>query len=165
MARSLLQAAIVIVIAPGTVAAGVPALIVLLADEEAADAPLLAAGIAVIAIGLAGFAWCVFDFLARGRGTPAPYEAPTELVVSGLYRVIRNPMYVSLIVVLAGEALLFASLWLALWSVVLFVAFHARVVVYEEPTLARTFGASWERYREATPRWLPIGIPRSLRAS
>ena len=151
----LLRTAIFVVVAPGTVAAGVPALIVSLSDADAVDGVVLALPIAVIAVGIAGFTSCVFDFLTRGRGTPAPYEAQTELVVGGLYRFVRNPMYLSLIVTLAAEELLFASPWIAALALAVFSAFHLRVVVYEEPTLARTFGPSWERYREKVPRWLP----------
>jgi protein-S-isoprenylcysteine O-methyltransferase Ste14 len=155
MPRLLVQAAIFILIAPGAVTIGMPWLIVRLANEGLAPAAFRGIAITVMAIGLAGFAWCVYDFLMRGRGTPAPYEAPTELVVTGLYRLSRNPMYASLLVVLIGEALLFASPWLAAWAAIVFLAFHLRVVIYEEPTLADTFGASWHDYRDRTPRWLP----------
>jgi protein-S-isoprenylcysteine O-methyltransferase Ste14 len=99
--------------------------------------------------------WCVADFITRGRGTPNPYDAPTRLVVNGLYRLVRNPMYVGLGAVIAGQAALFGSPILAAYGAAALAAFHLRVVLYEEPTLSRTFAASWADYAARVPRWLP----------
>ena len=94
-------------------------------------------------------------FALEGRGTPAPV-APTEtLVVSGQYRYVRNPMYVAVVGTVVGQALLFGSLPLVWYALALWVLFHAFVLAYEEPTLARTYGASYARYRTAVNRWLP----------
>ena len=110
---------------------------------------------AVLATGIAIFLWCVFDFVTSGKGTPDPNRPPTELVVHGLFRLVRNPMYVGVVTTVTGEALLFLSPGLLALAAVVLVVFHLRVVIYEEPTLARTFGADWDDYRRRVPRWLP----------
>ena len=159
--RLVLHTAIFVALAPGAMVVGVPALIAWLSGAELAGAPAIAAAAVVLAAGLAIFLWCVADFVMRGRGTPDPNRPPAELVVHGLFGVIRNPMYVGVVTIIAAEAILFLSPWLAAWAVAAIVAFHVRVIVYEEPTLARTFGASWESYRARVPRWLPRPRPRN----
>jgi protein-S-isoprenylcysteine O-methyltransferase Ste14 len=109
----------------------------------------------VLVTGIAIFLWCVFDFITFGRGTPDPNRPPTELVTRGLFRLVRNPMYVGVVTVLIGEALLFLSPVLLAWAMLVALGFHLRVVIYEEPTLARSFGAAWDDYRRRVPRWLP----------
>ena len=98
--------------------------------------------------------WCVRDFYVSGRGTLAPWVPPRELVVVGLYRMSRNPMYVSVILVLVGWAVGFRSMPLALYALAVAVGFHLRVVLGEEPWLAQTHGEKWVRYRDRVPRWL-----------
>ena len=98
---------------------------------------------------------CVKDFVVRGKGTPAPFDPPSQLVVCGLYRYVRNPMYVGLFLVLIGEAALYFSVFVLFYSVLVISSAHAFVVFYEEPTLRRRFGDSYERYSRAVPRWLP----------
>ncbi|MBI5284511.1 MAG: isoprenylcysteine carboxylmethyltransferase family protein [Chloroflexi bacterium] len=153
--RLLLHTAVFVAIAPGALVVGVPALIVWLSGASAGGPALIAAAAVVLAAGLAIFAWCVSDFVTRGKGTPDPNRPPTELVVHGLFRIVRNPMYTGVVTMIAGEALLFLSPWLLAWAVAVLLVFHLRVVIYEEPTLARTFGASWDAYRARVPRWLP----------
>jgi protein-S-isoprenylcysteine O-methyltransferase Ste14 len=133
----------------------VPLLITRASGDEPGGVASMASGAAVVAAGVAIYAWCVFDFIARGQGTPNPYDAPRDVVVTGLYRVVRNPMYVGVTAVIAGQAVLFRSPWLAAYAGIVLIAFHLRVVLYEEPTLARSFGASWDNYRARVPRWLP----------
>lgn len=145
---------------PGAVVVGVPALIVWLSDAHPRGVAWVAAGAVVLAAGFALFAWCVADFVTRGGGTPDPARPPTRLVVRGPFRWTRNPMYAGVLAMIGGEALLFASPWLLAWGVALFLAFHLRVLVYEEPTLARTFGGEWEAYRRAVPRWWPALVRR-----
>jgi protein-S-isoprenylcysteine O-methyltransferase Ste14 len=99
--------------------------------------------------------WCVRDFAVRGRGTLAPVDPPTELVAVGLYRWVRNPMYVGVVGVLIGHALWFGGVWLPLYAAAVTAGFHAFVVLYEEPALAQRFGDSYRRYRDAVPRWIP----------
>jgi protein-S-isoprenylcysteine O-methyltransferase Ste14 len=114
----------------------------------------------VLAFGFGLFAWCVADFITAGRGTPDPGRPPRNLVVRGPFRLVRNPMYVGVLTMIAGESMLFASPWLAAWAAIMFVTFHVRVIAYEEPTLGRTFGPSWESYCARVPRWLPRLRPR-----
>ena len=149
VARSILFT----VIMPGTVAGYLPWAI-------AGGAPLAGAGalrwlgVVPLAAGLAVYVWCVADFARAGRGTPAPIDPPQHLVQRGLYRYTRNPMYVGVLSVLAGEAWLYASRPLAAYALSILAGFHLFVVCYEEPTLRRSFGDSYERYCAAVPRWL-----------
>jgi protein-S-isoprenylcysteine O-methyltransferase Ste14 len=139
---------------PGTVAVYLPWLI--LRDATLAEAsPLRWLGLVPLAIGVAIYVWCVCDFATEGRGTPAPIDPPQELVQRGLYRHTRNPMYVGVLAVLAGEAWLFASPALALYAAAVATGFHLFVRGYEEPTLRRLFGDAYERYCAVVPRWLP----------
>lgn len=101
-------------------------------------------------------------FALQGRGTPAAVAPPQRLVVSGLYRYVRNPMYVSAVAVIFGQALLFGDWRLAVYAVLFWLACHAFVLVYEEPTLRRTFGAEFEDFCANVPRWIPR--PRPWRA-
>ncbi|HEX8162390.1 MAG TPA: isoprenylcysteine carboxylmethyltransferase family protein [Pyrinomonadaceae bacterium] len=100
--------------------------------------------------------WCAWDFAIKGRGTPAPFDPPKELVVRGLYRRVRNPMYVGVMLILLGEALFFASRFMLTYSLVVFAGFNLFVLLYEEPTLRGKFGGAYERYCRAVPRWLPL---------
>src|SRR5262249_7494270 len=101
---------------------------------------------------------CVREFYVSGRGTLAPWAPPVHLVTTGPYRVSRNPMYVAMAAVLAGWA--WAFLWWALagWALFMVSAFHLRILLYEEPVLARLFGEEWQAYRQRVRRW--IGRPR-----
>jgi protein-S-isoprenylcysteine O-methyltransferase Ste14 len=99
--------------------------------------------------------WCAWDFTFAGRGTPAPIDPPKELVVQGLYRYVRNPMYVGILSILLGEALLFASWSLFGYAAVVFILFFLFVVLYEEPILMRKFGESYLQYCKNVPRWIP----------
>jgi protein-S-isoprenylcysteine O-methyltransferase Ste14 len=95
-----------------------------------------------------------------GRGTPAPFDPPKRLVVRGPHRWVRNPMYVGAIMANLGWALWFESLPVAIYAVAWWLVAHLFVVFYEEPTLQRLFGAEYDAYRAAVPRWLPR-VPRS----
>jgi protein-S-isoprenylcysteine O-methyltransferase Ste14 len=98
---------------------------------------------------------CVWEFARSGRGTLAPLDPPTHLVVRGLYRYVRNPMYLSVTTIVCGELLLTRSLALFTYWVIWFACVNLFVIGYEEPTLRRQFGASYERYTEAVARWIP----------
>ena len=106
-------------------------------------------------IGCAIYGWCLWDFAVFGRGTPAPIDAPKRLVVRGLYRYSRNPMYVGVLSVIAGWLLYSAWLPLALYGASLAFLFQAFIVFYEEPHLESTFGAEYIAYRSRVGRWLP----------
>ena len=112
-------------------------------------------GLVTAAAGAALILWCILTFAFVGRGTPAPFDPPRELVVRGPYRFVRNPMYLGAGLALAGAAIVYRSAailgYLALFGLVL----HAFVVWYEEPTLTRMFGADYTAYRAAVRRWLP----------
>lgn len=112
-------------------------------------------------IGAAVMLWCAWDFTVKGRGTPAPIDPPRELVISGLYRYVRNPMYDGALLVLFGHVLWFPSLALLVCPIIFFVSFHLFVVLYEERTLRKKFGAAYEQYCRDVPRWLPrVRSPR-----
>lgn len=102
-----------------------------------------------------GYFWCAWDFAFAGRGTPAPFDPPKILVARGLYRFVRNPMYVSILMVLLGESLLLKSLLLLRYAAIWLVIVHVFVLLYEEPTLRRKFGASYEQYCKDVGRWIP----------
>jgi protein-S-isoprenylcysteine O-methyltransferase Ste14 len=112
-------------------------------------------GLLPMGLGLVVILWCFVDFIRRGRGTPAPYDPPRKLVVAGLYRSVRNPQYVGVLLVAVGEALLTGAVVLLGYAALLAVAYHSFVRYYEEPTLSRLFGQAYTRYCEAVPRWLP----------
>lgn len=109
---------------------------------------LLAAGLAVV---LESFARLAFE----GRGTPAPIAPAATLVVSGLYRYVRNPMYLGVLAVVVGQALLLGSLALLAYAGVLWLLFHLFVLGYEERALRRQFGGSYETYQAHVRRWCP----------
>jgi protein-S-isoprenylcysteine O-methyltransferase Ste14 len=98
---------------------------------------------------------CIWEFARRGRGTLAPVDPPKTLVVQGLYRYVRNPMYVSVTTIVLGEALLTGSRALLAYWAVWFLAVNLFVIGYEEPTLHRRFGPAYERYRATVGRWVP----------
>jgi protein-S-isoprenylcysteine O-methyltransferase Ste14 len=112
-------------------------------------------GLPVLGCGIFVLLWCVRDFYIIGKGTLAPWDPPKRLVVVGLYRIVRNPMYVGVLGVVLGWSLVAGSPLLAIYAAVLAIGFHLRVVLYEEPVLRRQFGDDWTRYRAAINRWLP----------
>lgn len=112
------------------------------------------AGIPVLAGGSLLLLWCVRDFYVAGRGTLAPWAPPERLVIVGLYRFSRNPMYVAVLIILSGWALMFTSGTLWIYAAVIAILFHLRIVFGEEPWLARTHDADWVNYRAHVPRWL-----------
>lgn len=103
------------------------------------------------ALGLVG--WCVRDFVIRGLGTPAPIDPPVRLVVTGLYRHTRNPMYLGALTILLSEAVLSGIPLMFAYSGFFALAFHLVVVLYEEPVLRRRFGDTYRAYHTAVPRW------------
>ena len=112
-------------------------------------------GLLPLATGIAGVGQCLRDFAVVGRGTPAPFDPPQQLVATGLYRRVRKPMYLGALLLLAGEAILLESPVLLRYAAAFFLVTHLFVVLYEEPALRRKFGESYDRYRATVPRWLP----------
>ncbi len=114
------------------------------------------AAIAVIAIGIAVYLSTAFwGFALIGGGTPAPIAPTRILVVRGLHRYVRNPMYIGVALVIAGQAWLFHSRHITIYLACVLVIVNLFVLVYEEPTLKRQFGEEYERYRARVPRWIP----------
>jgi protein-S-isoprenylcysteine O-methyltransferase Ste14 len=139
---------------PGTVTALVPWL--LLRGSPLPRLGLLGAGgVLLAAVGAAIYGWCAWGFAVRGRGTPAPYDPPSALVVKGLYQFVRNPMYVGIVCIVLGEAVVWRSLIMVGYAALLSLGFHLRVVYAEEPALRRLFGEEFEDYCATVPRWLP----------
>jgi protein-S-isoprenylcysteine O-methyltransferase Ste14 len=151
--RAALGSAAFFVLAPGTTAGLVPWLITRWQDPAPAWAAV--AGGIVTGTGVALVAAAFVQFVAVGRGTPAPVAPTQELVVGGLYRWVRNPMYVGVAAAIAGQAVTFASVGLAVWLVGFVLAVTTFVRLYEEPTLRRAYGTSYEEYAAAVRRWLP----------
>jgi protein-S-isoprenylcysteine O-methyltransferase Ste14 len=142
------------VLLPGTVTIVIPALIVWLggADVESVTAVL---GALFVALGLALVVWTVRLFVVDGRGTLAPWDPTSKLVVQGPYRLVRNPMITGVASILVGEALFFRSWGIAI-ELAVFVAVNAVYFpLVEEPGLRRRFGAQYDEYRARVPRWLP----------
>jgi len=161
-----LRALLFVLLLPGTIAGYVPYRmlharnLLRLPDLSLSSA---AAG-ALALVGAAVLLRCVWDFFAAGQGTLAPVDPPRRLVVRGLYRITRNPMYNGVVALLLGEAWLFGSVALVEYAGAVFVAFHLFVVLYEEPTLAARFGDSYREYRKHVPRWGFTVHPYSERA-
>ncbi len=99
--------------------------------------------------------WCFADFSFTGRGTPNPMDPPKELVATGFYRYVRNPIYLGALTIIMGHFLWFKIIWMLAYAVVVFLAFHLFVTLYEEPTLKEKFGAAYENYLKLVPRWIP----------
>jgi len=146
-----LRALLAFAACPGIVALMVPALIALGGKRSAVVHP---AGFVLLTIGVALLLWCVRDFYVAGKGTLAPWDPPRSLVVVGLYRWSRNPMYVAVTLTLLGWAVAYASRSLLIYAVAIMTAFHLRVVYAEEPWLARTHGVAWDEYRSQVRRWV-----------
>jgi protein-S-isoprenylcysteine O-methyltransferase Ste14 len=144
------------IVIPGTVTAWLPFFILFpkLRAHTISwnDSTLIA--ILLITAGVVGYLWCASDFAFVGKGTPSPIDPPKNLVVRGLYKYTRNPMYLSVLAIMAGESLLLRSAALFEYSVAVGVCFHLFVVFYEEGALGRKMGDAYMRYCEQVPRWL-----------
>jgi protein-S-isoprenylcysteine O-methyltransferase Ste14 len=108
-----------------------------------------------LGLGAAIYLRCVWEFATRGRGIPAPLDHPKQLVVTGLYRYVRNPMYLGVLLFLLGESLFFQYRDFLLYTLGWLVFVHLNVLFYEEPNLRRKFGSSYEHYTRAVGRWIP----------
>jgi protein-S-isoprenylcysteine O-methyltransferase Ste14 len=150
-----LRSLLFLILIPGTVAGYIPWQMLRTSKQLAIPAlsisSILAACLALL--GICVLLLCVWDFFRSGRGTLAPFDPPKRLVVRGLYRLTRNPMYNGVIALLLGEAWLFRSTTLFEYALIMFAIFHLMVVVYEERALEAQFGDSYRAYRAAVPRW------------
>lgn len=118
-------------------------------------------GVLVIALGTVLLVACIWEFARSGRGTLAPVDPPRELVVRGLYRYVRNPMYLSVTMIVLGEVLLTRSRPLLVYWAVWFLGVNLFVIGYEEPSLRHRFGLAYEDYCRRVGRWLPRLPPPS----
>ncbi len=158
-AALLLASVLFFFIAPATVAGYVPYWITGFRFEPEWFPGARAVGAVLIGLGLLPLVESFFRFALRGLGTPAPILPPQQLVVTGFYRFVRNPMYVGVVAIVIGEALLFGRAALLAYAGAVWFAFHLFVVLYEEPALRRKFGAEYETYCRHVGRWIPRLTP------
>jgi protein-S-isoprenylcysteine O-methyltransferase Ste14 len=116
-------------------------------------------GVILILAGVPGLVDSFARFALQGLGTPAPIAPTRNLVVTGLYRYVRNPIYVAVVAIVLGQAVLLGDWRLIVYGALLWLAFHLFVVAYEEPTLEQTFGGEYEAFRANVPRWIPRMTP------
>jgi protein-S-isoprenylcysteine O-methyltransferase Ste14 len=152
------NAVLAFLLLPGIVAFLVPWLLL----EPGARSLSHVSGLLPFGLGVVLLLWCVRDFHVVGKGTLAPWAPPRNLVVAGPYRFSRNPMYIAVVLVLWGWALGTRSGSLIIYALAVMTVFHLRVVLGEEPWLARTHGEAWTDYSARVPRW--IGWPRPRKA-
>lgn len=153
----LLKSAVFTVVVPGTVAWAIPRR---LARRESPKLPIdrrasRPAGWVSLVAGVALYLHTAWRFADEGSGTPAPVDEPDELVTGGVYARVRNPMYVGVILIVLGQALLYRSAHVLWWAAGCWLGFHHRVVDVEEPHLREEYGEAYDRYCEEVPRWIP----------
>jgi protein-S-isoprenylcysteine O-methyltransferase Ste14 len=144
-------------VAPAVVAGVVPWSITRYSDLI--DSPIAALGLVVVALGRAALVACFVQFVREGRGTPAPIAPTEELIVGGLYRWVRNPMYLAVGATILGQAVAFGSIGVPVWFALFAVAVVLFVAAYEQPTLRRTDGPAYDAYCRAVPAWWPRLTP------
>ncbi len=151
-----LKTLIFTILVPGTVAFGIPWLLlnppwglVLLFPS------LWLLGFLPLLLGVGLYLWCAAAFTFFGKGTPAPIDAPIFLVKAGPYRWVRNPMYLAVLSMVIGQAILFRSFLLVGYALLVWGVVHLFVVFVEEPSLRHQFGESYDSYLRTVPRWLP----------
>jgi protein-S-isoprenylcysteine O-methyltransferase Ste14 len=160
-AAAIIGSAVFLVIAPGTLAVYIPYAF----TRWRIGPPLLGLssfrviGIVFILSGLPVLLDSFARFAIQGLGTPAPFAPPGRLVITGLYRHVRNPMYVAVVLLILGQGLLFGSIPVLQYGVVVWLGFFAFVLFYEEPTLRSEFGAEYKEFCANVPRWIPRVTP------
>ena len=156
-AASLALSGVWLVIAPGTVAGLLPWLITgwRFGDGLGDSVLVRGLGLAMIGMGAAALLECFFRFAWTGFGAPVPITPTRKLIVTGLYRHVRNPMYFAVITLVIGEALLLGQPALLAYAATAWLFFHLFVIGYEEPTLAEQFPDEHARFIRAVPRWIP----------
>jgi len=147
----LLRAIIAVVVLPGTMGVLLPLFVI---DPDRPQGVVNIAGLLLVASGVLLLGWCVREFLVVGKGTLAPWWPPKRLVTSGPFRYSRNPMYIAMGAIVVGWAIAYWSRPLAIYGGVLWFAVELRIVLGEEPTMARHFGPEWEAYSARVPRWM-----------
>ncbi|MDE0099386.1 MAG: isoprenylcysteine carboxylmethyltransferase family protein [Truepera sp.] len=158
--KLFLKTTLFTVVMPGTFAVLFP--ILLAGDRTASSGVTLGFALLLFALGSVLYLRSAWDFAVFGSGTPAPIDAPKRLVTRGFYRYTRNPMYVASLTVVVGWAILFGSVILVAYAVLLFVLFSLFIRFYEEPRLAREFGGEYATYVSQVGRWLPRRLGRKV---
>jgi protein-S-isoprenylcysteine O-methyltransferase Ste14 len=149
--------AIFLVVAPGTVAGYVPWRIC----RWHVGAPLLGTslfrlvGVVLLAAGLPVLLDSFARFALQGLGTPAPIFPTRHLIVSGLFRYVRNPIYVAVVSLILGQGLLFGNVSVLEYGIAVWAGFHLFVLLYEEPVLRKSYGPEYEEFCANVPRWIP----------
>jgi protein-S-isoprenylcysteine O-methyltransferase Ste14 len=115
----------------------------------------LASGVSFFAIGCLIYLWCAWDFSVKGLGTPAPIDAPRHLVVNGLYRFVRNPMYLGVASLISAQSIVCSSYAILYYMLFFLLCTHLFTVFYEEPHLRRVFGEQYDGYCRNVRRWIP----------
>jgi len=111
-------------------------------------------GLFIFVIGLIVMFSCIISFAVHGRGTLSPADPTKRLVIKGLYKFSRNPMYIGVILILAGEALFFLSSYLLIYLLLIFIAFHIFILLHEEPRMKKVFKDEYDDYYKKVKRWL-----------
>lgn len=159
----ILKTVLFTILVPGSVLILIPSWI-LGGFPSPNNVPLTWLGILLILLGAAIYFRCAWEFAVRGLGTPAPIAPTKFLVTTALHRYVRNPMYIGVFGVLLGEVALFRAPILLAYAAFCFTAVYLFVIYYEEPTLHRQFGESYEEYRRNVPRWIPKLRPGEKRS-
>ncbi len=147
----LLRAIAAFLALPALVAFGIP---IWIGTSSGGPARYVTPAMALVCVGALLLLWCAREFYVSGRGTLAPWDPPKYLVTSGPYRISRNPMYIGVVIILAGWSTLWVSRTLMVYAALFAIGFHIRVLLFEEPSAARRFGSQWDAYRAAVPRWV-----------
>ena len=160
---AVLGSALFLVLAPGTVAGLVPWWISRWRFETPVIwwLPLRVVGGVLVSAGTLVLLDSFARFAIKGLGTPAPVFPTRYLVITGLYRYVRNPMYIAVVAVIVGQGLILANMRLLAYGALVWLGFHIFVVGYEEPTLRATFGPEYERFCRGVSRWIPRLTPWS----
>jgi protein-S-isoprenylcysteine O-methyltransferase Ste14 len=163
--RAAAGTVVFLLLAPGVVAGVIPWLLTRWEVDQALWIPLRLAGGVILASSVGVLLHAFARFVVEGIGTPAPV-APTErLVIGGVYRYVRNPMYLAVVGAIVGQALFLGQVELVIYAGVIQLLFVAFVHWYEEPTLRKQFGNDYDNYRQAVPAWIPRRRPASYGGS
>lgn len=156
----LLKNIIFTLVVPGTVAVYIPLMIAVPSLLPKMYEPIVwnqyhRIALILLSWGTAIYLWCLWDFAITGKGTPAPIDAPKQLIVRGLYRYVRNPMYVGVLLVIIGWSIFFQLRDIAIYAAIVWLVVHLFIILIEEPSLSKKFGESYTSYCKSVGRWLP----------
>jgi protein-S-isoprenylcysteine O-methyltransferase Ste14 len=151
--------AVFLVIAPGVVAGLVPWWLSRWRVEAPFGMPFRFVGGILLTLGIIGLLDSFVRFALQGAGTPAPVFPTRRLVVTGLYRYVRNPMYVAVVSAILGQGLILGNVRLLVYGALVWLLFHLFVLGYEEPTLRASFGSEYKDFCAEVPRWIPRFTP------